>query len=74
MDLYCSHSFRWVEYRSHQQFTTLDYAAMHARMQRPSFIFDGRSLLNHDALRKIGFQVYCIGQANDINQVDLESF
>jgi UDPglucose 6-dehydrogenase len=42
-------------------------------MQRPSFIFDGRNILNHDALRKIGYQVYCVGKPGP-DAVDMDSF
>lgn len=27
-----------------------------------AFIFDGRNILDHEALRKIGFEVYAIGK------------
>lgn len=31
-------------------------------MQKPAFIFDGRLLLEHDELIRIGFHVHCIGK------------
>ena len=31
-------------------------------MARPAFIFDGRNILDHNALRAIGFTVYAIGK------------
>ena len=31
-------------------------------MQKPAFVFDGRNLLDHKALREIGFYVYGIGK------------
>lgn len=31
-------------------------------MLKPSFVFDGRNILDHDALRKIGFEVCAIGK------------
>jgi UDPglucose 6-dehydrogenase len=31
-------------------------------MSKPAFIFDGRNILPHDDLRKIGFEVYAIGK------------
>jgi len=43
-------------------FARLDFARLYASMQRPAFIFDGRNLLDHDALRAIGFVVYGIGK------------
>ena len=44
------------------QFTELDYEKIHAAMVKPAFIFDGRNLLNHKLLYKIGFNVYPIGK------------
>jgi UDPglucose 6-dehydrogenase len=44
------------------EFKTLDFEAMYAAMRKPAFVFDGRNILNHDALRAIGFQVYAIGK------------
>jgi len=31
-------------------------------MNKPSFIFDGRLILNHEELKKIGFVVSAIGK------------
>jgi len=43
-------------------FKTLDYARIYAQMEKPAFIFDGRNILDHDGLRKLGFEVYAIGK------------
>lgn len=43
-------------------FRTLDWQRIFASMQRPAFIFDGRLMLDHAALREIGFEVHCIGK------------
>ncbi len=32
-------------------------------MKKPAFVFDGRLLLDHAALQKIGFEVECIGKS-----------
>ena len=32
---------------------------------KPAFIFDGRNILDHDALRAIGFIVYALGKPLD---------
>jgi UDPglucose 6-dehydrogenase len=32
-------------------------------MAHPAFIFDGRNILNHEALYRMGFNVYAIGKA-----------
>lgn len=45
------------------EFKTLDYQKIFASMQKPAFIFDGRNILDADALRKIGFEVYSIGKS-----------
>lgn len=44
------------------EFTTLDFEAIHSVMRKPAFVFDGRNILDHEALRAIGFQVYSIGK------------
>jgi len=44
------------------EFTTLDYEAIYSVMSKPAFIFDGRNILPHDELRKIGFEVHAIGK------------
>ena len=44
------------------QFAELDYHAIHAAMIQPSFIFDGRNILDHKKLYEIGFNVYAIGK------------
>jgi len=46
----------WACYRD------LDFRAIHARMAKPAWIFDGRNLLDHAALYEIGFDVYAVGQ------------
>lgn len=49
----------WDEYQS------MDYAAIYESMQKPAFIFDGRNILDHAKLQKIGFKVYSIGKPFD---------
>jgi len=44
------------------EFVTLDYAAVFEKMMKPAFLFDGRLILNHNELRKIGFDTFCIGK------------
>jgi UDPglucose 6-dehydrogenase len=31
-------------------------------MFKPAFLFDGRNLLDHAALRDLGFKVYAVGK------------
>ena len=37
-------------------------------MKKPSFIFDGRLILDHDQLLSLGFRVFCIGKEPPINR------
>jgi len=46
------------------EFKTLDFNAIFAGMFKPAFIFDGRNILNHEALRKLGFKVFAIGKSS----------
>lgn len=51
------------------EFKTYDYGKIYESMQKPASIFDGRNLLDHKALKKIGFYVYAIGK-NDVESVE----
>ena len=44
------------------EFTSYDYQEIYKVMSKPAFVFDGRNILNHAALREIGFEVYAIGK------------
>lgn len=44
------------------EFRDIDFAAAYEAMRKPAFVFDGRNILDHDALRAIGFDVYAIGK------------
>jgi len=44
------------------EFQTLDYRRIFAEMPKPAYIFDGRKILNHEELTKIGFEVETIGK------------
>jgi UDPglucose 6-dehydrogenase len=46
----------WDLYRS------LEWERIYKSMEKPAFIFDGRNLLNHERLFKIGFNVYPLGR------------
>jgi len=41
---------------------TYDYKRMYDSMLKPAFIFDGRLILDHEALIQIGFHVEAIGK------------
>ena len=44
------------------EFKSLDFQRLYDSMCKPAFIFDGRNILPHDELRKIGFEVHAIGK------------
>ncbi len=44
------------------QFAELDYKTIHESMIQPTFIFDGRNILDTKKLYKIGFNVYALGR------------
>lgn len=44
------------------EFVSLDYSRMYESMTKPAFLFDGRKILDHDVLIKIGFHVETIGK------------
>ncbi|MGH9314811.1 MAG: nucleotide sugar dehydrogenase [Vicinamibacterales bacterium] len=46
----------WDVYR------TLDYRRIFEAMVKPAFLFDGRNILDHDALYAVGFNVFPIGK------------
>jgi UDPglucose 6-dehydrogenase len=52
------------------EFVSLDYQRIYNSMQKPAFIFDGRLLLDHAELLKIGFQVEVVGK---VIQSDLDN-
>lgn len=43
-------------------FVTLDWQRIYEGMAKPAFVFDGRNILDHEALRKIGFEVFALGK------------
>jgi UDPglucose 6-dehydrogenase len=47
----------WAEYRD------LDWERIYDSMEKPAFLFDGRNLLDHERLFKLGFNVYPIGRS-----------
>jgi UDPglucose 6-dehydrogenase len=44
------------------EFKTYDWQKIYKNMKKPAFVFDGRNILNHQALREIGFEVSAIGK------------
>jgi len=46
----------WSLYRD------LDYREIYGKMAKPAFVFDGRNILDHEALHEIGFNVFPVGK------------
>lgn len=44
------------------EFKKLDFAKIYASMPKPAFVFDGRNILDLDALRRLGFKAHGIGK------------
>ncbi|HCT94583.1 MAG: UDP-glucose 6-dehydrogenase [Bacteroidetes bacterium GWE2_39_28] len=44
------------------EFIDYDWQRIYNNMKKPSFLFDGRNLLNHAMLQTIGFKTYAIGR------------
>lgn len=44
------------------EFITLDYTKIYNGMMKPAYVFDGRKILDHESLIKIGFHVQTIGK------------
>ena len=53
------------------EFKELDYEKIYKKMAKPAFVFDGRNVLDHAALRKIGFEVHAIGKPDPNKFSDL---
>ncbi|KAJ3276520.1 UDP-glucose 6-dehydrogenase 1 [Terramyces sp. JEL0728] len=45
------------------EFKTLDYKKVYDDMNKPAFMFDGRSIVDYNVLKKIGFKVSVVGKA-----------
>jgi len=44
------------------EFKNYDWQKIYDKMKKPAFLFDGRNILDHEGLRKIGFEVRAIGR------------
>lgn len=45
------------------EFKTYDWQKIYDSMPKPAHVFDGRNILDHNALRALGFRVYAIGKS-----------
>ena len=52
------------------EFTTLDFKRIYEEMEHPAFLFDGRNILDLEALSAIGFEVSGIGKTCERNNSD----
>ena len=46
------------------EFREIDWSAVYGTMNKPAFVFDGRMIIDADALRKIGFKVRAVHYLN----------
>ena len=44
------------------EFKDVDFKSIYNKMLKPAFLFDGRNILDHAALKAVGFDVYAIGK------------
>lgn len=54
------------------EFKTLDYKRLFDSMEKPAFLFDGRNILDHKALKAIGFEVHAIGKGKLVKESHAE--
>jgi len=45
------------------EFKKYDYSKFYEVMMKPAFIFDGRNMLDHHGLDRMGFEVHCLGKS-----------
>ncbi len=46
------------------EFKGFDFKKIYQSMQQPAFLFDGRNLLDHEKLTKLGFEIHAIGKSS----------
>jgi len=56
----------WDEFRKY------DYAKFYKMMMKPAFVFDGRNILDHNGLDRIGFEVHSIGKPSPSSRQTME--
>jgi len=69
----CSEAHALVVCTEWDEFQTLDYTKIYSDMVKPAFVFDGRLILDHSKLQKIGFKVACVGKRLDISETTLDA-
>ncbi|CAB0044997.1 unnamed protein product [Trichogramma brassicae] len=53
-----------------EEFVTLDYERIYSEMIKPAYIFDGRKILDHDKLQKLGFIVENVSNKLSLNVIN----
>lgn len=66
----CAETHAIVVLTEWDEFKTLDYERIYKTMKKPSFIFDGRNILDHRKLKDVGFRVVAIGKTFDVHLVN----
>lgn len=61
----CQDAHAMVVATEWDEFKELDFGEVYKIMTKPSFVFDGRNILDHERLRKMGYIVYAIGKPLD---------
>jgi UDPglucose 6-dehydrogenase len=56
-----------------EDFAALDFQRIFDTMAHPAFIFDGRNILDHQALFEMGFNVYAVGKEPRVKFNDISS-
>jgi len=55
------------------EFKKYDFKKMYDSMAKPAFIFDGRLILDHQELQRIGFVVYAIGKPYGVKYRNMDA-
>lgn len=58
----CEHAHAIAIMTEWDEFTTYNWKEMYQIMMKPAFLFDGRTILNRQEMKEIGFEVYSIGK------------
>eukprot|EP00933_Yihiella_yeosuensis_P073531 TRINITY_DN82244_c0_g1_i1.p1 TRINITY_DN82244_c0_g1~~TRINITY_DN82244_c0_g1_i1.p1 ORF type:complete len:507 (-),score=115.70 TRINITY_DN82244_c0_g1_i1:169-1689(-) len=56
------------------EFKTYNYELFYTKMMKPAFIFDGRNLLDHEGLQRIGFEVHALGKGSSSTSIEGPTF
>lgn len=67
----CKDSHALLVLTEWKEFKEYDYSKIFESMSKPAFVFDGRNIMNFDALTEIGFEVHAIGKPDPSKFNDL---